>query len=115
MKWLNKLFGGGTIEAGAAAVGKVADVADKAFYTGQERARDDADDVAGARAFAAPGAGGGGWFDGLVDGLNRLVRPGVTVWIFGGISGAWSLPDTTKADPFWLSMFLVVMLFWFGG
>ncbi|HJX19104.1 MAG TPA: hypothetical protein VJ437_13055, partial [Acidiferrobacterales bacterium] len=47
--------------------------------------------------------------------LNRLVRPGVTVWIFGGISGAWSLPDTTKADPFWLSMFLVVMLFWFGG
>ncbi len=114
MSWLTKIFGGGTVEAGAAAIGKVADVADKAFYTGQERARDDAADVDSARGFAMP-RGGSTWFDSLVDGLNRLVRPVVTIWVFGGVSGAWRLPDMTKVDPFWASIFLVVLLFWFGG
>lgn len=55
------------------------------------------------------------WFDILVDGLNRLVRPLVTYWLCGGIAGFWPLPATGTVDPLILNAFWTVITFWFGG
>lgn len=100
------LFGGG----GAS---KVMDVADKAFHTEQEKAAEDAADLADARAMQLPTHGGA--FDTLVDGAARLVRPGVTFWLVGGFIGWWPLPAPGTVDPFWQNVFMLVLTFWFGG
>ena len=55
------------------------------------------------------------WFDVLVDGLNRLVRPWITVWLFGGLVGWWTLPSPGQVDPFFLNAFYTILVFWFGG
>lgn len=108
MGWWQKIFGGGVVET----VGKVAD---DLHYSRQEQASDDLKDTNAARAFAAPGQGGQGIFNDLVDAFNRLIRPGITVWLLGGFVGWWHLPRPDMIDPFWLQVFLVVVTFWFGG
>jgi hypothetical protein len=55
------------------------------------------------------------WFDVLVDGLNRLVRPVITVWLTGGMMGAWVLPTTDQVPKFYQEAFWTVLVFWFGG
>lgn len=110
MNWLTSagswLFGGG----GAT---KIVDVADKAFHTEQERAEGDAKDLESARAMALPSHSSK--FDILIDGLNRLIRPTFTVWLFGGFTGWWALPKPSSIDPYWYSVFTIVITFWFGG
>jgi len=108
MGWWSKIFGGGVVET----VGKTID---NVHYSGQEQAADDLADTNAARAFAAPGSGGQGYFNDLVDAFNRLIRPGLTVWLMGGFVGWWPLPRPDMIDPFWLQIFLVVVTFWFGG
>lgn len=100
------LFGGGGVE-------KVLDVTDKAFYTEQEKAQEDAKDLSDARSMQM--FTHGSIFDIVVDGLNRLVRPGVTLWLVGGFVGWWKLPDPGLIDPYWHNIFLIVITFWFGG
>lgn len=51
----------------------------------------------------------------LVDGINRLVRPGVTLGLFGGIAGWWQLPRVGDIDPVILDASYTVLIFWFGG
>lgn len=103
------LFGGG----GAKTVEKVADIADKAFHTEQEKTETDQKDLADARAMQMTSHSS--LFDVFVDGLNRLVRPGVTLWIIGGFIGWWVLPASDTVDVFWQNTFWVVLTFWFGG
>lgn len=110
MSWWTKLFGSGAGDA----VSAVAGVADKAFYTDQEKAGDDQADTAAARGFAAPGRGSG-YFGDLVDAANRGIRPGVTVWLIGGFVGWWKFPDPGAVDPFYHQLLLIVLTFWFGG
>lgn len=100
------LFGGG-------GANKIADVADKAFYTEQERADADAKDVTDARAMQQ--FSHNTWFDVLVDGMSRLVRPGVTLWLVGGFIGWWPLPQPSAIDEYWQNVFMLVLTFWFGG
>lgn len=71
--------------------------------------------VASARAADAPPGNNRTWFDSLVDGLNRLIRPGVTVGLFGGVFGWWKLPKVEDVDPIVLAWTGTVFLFWFGG
>jgi len=71
--------------------------------------------VAAARAHDTPPGHNRTWFDSLVDGLNRLIRPGVTIFLFGGIGGAWELPKVGDIDPIILTWTGTVFLFWFGG
>jgi len=101
------LFGGGGAET-------VARIADKAVYTKEERAADDAKDLADARAFAAP-TGQPGLINQLVDAANRCIRPGVTLWLVGGFVGWWTLPAHDAVDPYWQNVFMIVLTFWFGG
>jgi len=104
--WIKSLFTGDAVKA-------VAQVADEAHFSGEEKAIADQQETADARAFA--GTSHNTWFDAMVDGINRLIRPGVTLWLIFGISGKIQLPKPEEIDPFWLQAFLIVLTFWFGG
>ena len=71
--------------------------------------------VASARAHDAPPGNNRTWFDSVVDGINRLIRPVVTLFLFGGIAGFWQLPTVGEIDPIILTWTGTVFLFWFGG
>jgi hypothetical protein len=97
-------FGGKTGE-------RVMESVDKAVYTRQEATQDDAKDLTDARTvFASPSQ-----FDSWVDKANRLIRPGVTLWLVGGMIGWWQLPKSDAVDPYWQNIFMIVLSFWFGG
>jgi hypothetical protein len=107
MNIFKKLFGMDKV------IEKGGEMIDEAMDTGQERAERDATDTASARAMTAPSHGT--WFDALVDGLSRLVRPGVTLWMIGGFIGWWPLPKTEAISEYWQNLFMLVITFWFGG
>lgn len=110
MNWLRAiggwLFGGG----GAS---KVVDAVDDAILTEQERQQADQKDLESARTMQT--ATHGTWFDVLVDGMSRLVRPGVTLWLVGGFIGWWTLPRIETISEYWQNVFMLVLTFWFGG
>jgi hypothetical protein len=54
------------------------------------------------------------WFDKLVDGLSRLVRPLVTYWILGGLIGIYEL-RSPSTDPMMMNIVWTVITFWFGA
>lgn len=93
---LGGLFTGKTVE-------KVVDMADDAVFTSQEKSVSD-------NAFIATTVS-----NTSIDIFNRLIRPFVTVWLIGGFSGWWKLPDTQSIDPVWFQIFMIVITFWFGG
>lgn len=98
---------------GGKTVEKVTEIADEAFHTEQERAEKDVQDTADARAMTTQSYGT--WFDVLIDGWSRAVRPGVTTWLIGGWIGWWTFPKPESVDPFWQQTTLLVLTFWFGG
>lgn len=113
------LFGGGAAApvaqtAAQTVVQTVAKTADNVIYTAQERADSDAADLANARSFAAPG-NYPGLINQLVDAFNRAIRPGVLVWLIGGFSGFWKLPNANEMGEFWQNVLMLVLTFWFGG
>jgi len=71
--------------------------------------------VAAARAHDAPPGNNRTKFDSFVDGINRLIRPGVTIFLFTGIAGFHELPKVGEVDPIILAWTGTVFLFWFGG
>ncbi len=71
--------------------------------------------VNNARAHDTPPGNNRTKFDSVVDGINRLVRPTVTFFLFGGIAGIWNLPKVNDIDPIVLAWTGTVFLFWFGG
>lgn len=70
-------------------------------------------DRASARGFAAPGIHNT-WFDALVDGINRLVRPGLALWAFGVLCQWWLPPASSPALAPYQSMIYAVFAFYFG-
>lgn len=127
MSFLGKIFGA----AGTAAVGTVAGTvesvanvverwkpSDKAKHEmAVEDAKIEDAGVAAARAYD-PRSGGESLYAQIinttVDGLNRLIRPGVTIVVFGGLFGWWPL-QVTNIDPFVVSLAQAIALFWFGA
>lgn len=101
------LFGGGGAET-------VAKTVDDLHYSGEEKAADDAKDLASARAFAAP-SNQPGFINQLVDAVNRGIRPWVTIELCLRWFGYKSFPDVQGVDPFWVTMTWLVLTFWFGG
>lgn len=112
MSWFSKassfIFGSGNV------IKDVGDAIDNVTTSDEERGTLDVTDTASARTFAQPG-NNSGLINNLVDAFNRLIRPGVTVWLIGGFSGAWKLPDIGSIDPVWFTIFTIVITFWFGG
>lgn len=103
----------GFFTGGSKTTDKVLDLADKAIDTQQERSERDGADLENARAL--PLSTHGTWFDVLVDGTSRLVRPFVTFWLIGGFVGWWVLPRVEMISEYWQNVFMLVITFWFGG
>lgn len=55
------------------------------------------------------------WFDALVDGLNRMVRPAFTLWAFGVLVGWWPPPAKGQLDPMTWNIIWTIITFWFGS
>lgn len=105
---IGRLFSGG-----GGAGEKIVDAVDRLHYSDQEKADTDQKDLASARSMQLVSHGSA--FDVLVDGINRLIRPGVTLWLIGGFLDWWRLPMPGAIDPFWLEIFMIIVTFWFGG
>lgn len=126
MSWIGKVFGAmfggkkGIIE-------QVSDTVDKwkpspvtqhgmdIEASKQSVAEQAAGDESQRSARAMPLPTHGTWFDSLVDGLNRLVRPTITYWIVGGLVGFWQLPRLGSVDPIMMNIVWTVITFWFGS
>jgi hypothetical protein len=69
------------------------------------------------------GFGRGGWFNDLVDGMNRLVRPLVTYGVIGMFAFMLANPaqfkevvEAAALTPAWMwALIATVIGFWFGG
>lgn len=60
--------------------------------------------------------GGSTWFDSLVDGLNRLVRPVMTFWVFGILTGMLGIPTHLyNIPPMLWNIVWTIVTFWFGS
>jgi len=53
--------------------------------------------------------------DGIVNGINRLIRPWVTITVIGSLFGYWELPPPDSIDPEYWVMAKIILGFWFGG
>ena len=96
MGLISWVLGGGAKQA-AAAVGQVAGVFKPNAEASETRghAYDRAALAQYTAEFAHPRRG---WFDGLVDGLNRLVRPAITFGLLG-ICPRWSFGRREPSSP----------------
>lgn len=99
MGWLTAIFAFFTGKSGE----KIIEMADDAVFTSQEKAIEDSKFTASTLNNTS------------VDMVNRWIRPFVTIWLIGGLSGCWKLPDTSTVDPVWFQIFIIVITFWFGG
>lgn len=106
---LGKLFGS-AVESTAKAAGGAVDAAGQALVA----ATKDPGDVASARQFGAPGAGTG-WFRSFADGINCLIRPGITIWLLLIVGGAVPAPAIEQLNPVYVEWFEKIMIFFFGA
>ena len=51
----------------------------------------------------------------IVDAVNHMIRPGILIWLIGGFTGAWPLPNLSGADPALSTIFMWAVNFWYGG
>jgi len=91
---------------------KIVDIADEAVDTSQEKGERDATDTAAARA-ADTTLTGGGMFNSLVNGANRLVRPGFALWALGELVGWWKVPFEVSDQK--MQVIILIITFYFGG
>lgn len=57
-------------------------------------------------------------FNAIVDGANRLVRPGLTLWMFGILAGWWAMPPillSPAVPPMFWNIAWTIITFWFGS
>lgn len=71
--------------------------------------------VADARAHDSPLNSGVPIVDAVVNGINRLIRPWVTITVVGSLFGYWDLPAPEAIDPRYFEMSMIILGFWFGG
>ena len=103
---VGKFFTGG-------AAGEIVKVGDEFILTAEERMRIDQKDLESARGMQLKGHSSP--FDIAVDALSRLVRPVVTFWLMGGLMGFYTFQDIKNIPPFYQSLIVIVLTFWFGG
>lgn len=130
MGFLSKLFGGGSAastvaESAVKTAEGVADIVER--WKPSEAARHQMsmdlhklvnDSLASARSYDPRSSGGGlagEIFNVFVDGLSRLIRPGVTIILIGGVFGWWQLPPPRSIDPVYMEWTYTVVAFWFGS
>ena len=106
-------FAGGAVEAASG----VADIVERwkpGETTKHQMEMDVANLVDSARRHDSPVAGGG-ILGAIADGLNRLVRPVVTIYVLGGLFGFFEPELSKDIDPWFLAQGEKIIIFWFGG
>jgi len=115
-------FGGGTAKIATDVAGGVADIVER-WKPGEGKRQEMEMEVANfleksiadARKHDQPMNSGIAIIDALVNGVNRLIRPWVTITVIGSLFGYWELPPPSSIAPQYWEMSLIVLGFWFGG
>ncbi len=68
-----------------------------------------------ARKHDTPMKSGVPWVDAIVNGVNRMIRPWVTITVIGSLFGYWELPPPQSISPEYWVMVQIILGFWFGG
>ena len=92
---------------------RLIEAADELHLSAEERQTLDQKDLASARAMQS--ASGNTGFDVLVNCLSRAVRPVITFWLVGGLIGFYEFAPIDRIPPFYQSLIILVLTFWFGG
>ena len=71
--------------------------------------------VSDARKHDQPMNSGIAIIDAVVNGVNRLIRPWVTITVIGSLFGYWELPPPQSIDPQYWTITQIILGFWFGG
>lgn len=71
--------------------------------------------IASAREHDKPANSGFPLIDAIVNGVNRLIRPWVTITVLGSLFGYWELPPPETIDPQYWAITKIILAFWFGG
>jgi hypothetical protein len=115
-------LGGGTAKIATDVAGGVADIVER-WKPGegkkQEMQMEVAEflhkSIADARKHDQPMNSGIAIIDALVNGVNRLIRPWVTITVIGSLFGYWELPAPDTIDPQYWDITKIILAFWFGG
>ena len=113
---------GGAAEAGLGIAGGVADIVER-WKPGDAKNHEMAMEIsnlvegsyANARKHDQPMSSGVPIVDAFVNGINRLIRPWVTITVLGSLFGYWDLPPPDSIDPQYWVITKVIVGFWFGG
>lgn len=104
----------GALKQGADIVEKWIPGAEKKHEMAVEIDKTVADSVAQARQFA-PVNTDAGLMGRIADGLSRLVRPVVTLYLLAVVFGLAHNAVPADLDPWYLAQAEKVLVFWFGG
>lgn len=119
---VGKFLTGGVAEAGLGVAGGIADIVER-WKPSDGKKHEMAMEInkfvesshADARKHDVPMNSGVAYVDAFVNGVNRLIRPWVTITVLGAIFGYWDLPPTDSIDPHYWPLATTVVAFWFGG
>jgi hypothetical protein len=116
------LGGGGAPEAAGALIGQADEIVSRYApgITGKDEMVKELLELGqagyeSARAHDQPQNSGIKIVDALVNGVNRLIRPGITVGLIGGLFNWWALPSPDSMDDRYWDLLQIVLVFWFGG
>ncbi len=119
---IGAFLGGGAATAGLGVANGIADIVERwnpgdsknvQFTTELTKLVNDSYDS--ARKHDTPMQSGVKWVDATVNGVNRLIRPWVTITVIGSLFGYWNLPPPQSVEPEYWIMIQVILGFWFGG
>ena len=116
MGFLKKLLSSGVVDTAtgiANIVEKWAPGAEKKHEMAKEIDQIIATSVADARSMSLGGTHT--WFDSLVNGISRLIRPAITIYFMLALDGRIVQISVDSMDPVVLGWVEIVLIFWFGG
>lgn len=119
---LKSVFLGGTAKAVTETAGGIADIIER-WRPGEEKKHEMTMEIQqflqssyeSARKHDQPMSSGSPLLDGLVNGVNRLIRPWVTITVIGSLFGYWELPPPDSISPQYWTITQIILGFWFGG
>ena len=119
---LKDFFLGGTANAVGDMAGGIADIVER-WKPGESKRHEMQQEVNefiqrsydSARKHDQPMNSGSPALDGIVNGINRLIRPWVTITVIGSLFGYWTLPPPESIDPQYWTITQIILGFWFGG
>ena len=119
---IGTFLGGGAAKAGLDVANGVADIFER-WRPGDTKNHEMVMEVselvessyADARKHDQPMSSGVPIVDAIVNGINRLIRPWVTITVIGSLFGYWDLPPPDQIDPQYWVLGKIIIGFWFGG